>query len=371
MEESKLKKLNVLFVALLSALVLAACGSNDSSSSSSGTQVISQTNSNYYQGVIKNGHYLTSKSRGVSVQQNDNQLNLKGFENGLLSISKDQFPTDTYILQEGQYIDTSTVEDWLGRKSKSNPDGLNPAGSDTKEPLYLQQMDEQDFMEQSHGSLKIKGMTVGLGINSVYYYRKEAYGAVYQKKLSDSDIEKQGKEIADKVLQRLRQKKDLKNIPIVIALYKQASNDSLVGGNFYSYSVNKAGSTSVDNWKSLNIKNYVLPDSSTSEVNSNDEDAFENFKNQVQKFFPNLSGVTAQAHYVDGTLRGLHVNITTQFYGQSEIISFTQYVASTAKKYLPNNIPIDIQVSSSEGIQSFLSRKTGSKNFYTHVFTSY
>lgn len=371
MEASKLKKLSVLFVAFFSAIILVACGNDDSSSSTSGTQVISQTSNNYYQGVIKNGHYLTSKSRGVSVQQNDNQLNLKGFENGLLSISKDQFPTDTYILQEGQYIDTNTAENWLGRKSKSNPDGLNPSGKDTEVPLYLQQMDEQDFMEQSHGDLKIKGMTIGLGINSVYYYRKEAYGAVYQKTLDDKEIVKQGKAIADKVLQRLRKNKDLKDIPIVIALYKQASNDSLVGGNFFAYSVNKAGSTSVDNWKSLDIKNYVLPDETSSEVNTNDEDAFENFKNQVQKFFPNLSGVTAQAHYVDGTLRGMHINITTQFYGQSEIISFTQYVQTTAKKYLPNSIPIDVQISSSEGIQSFLARKTGAKNFYSHVFTSY
>lgn len=366
-----MKKINILVLALLSALILVSCGSNGGGSKSSDTQLISQTNNNYYQGVIKKGHYVTSKSRGVSVQQNDNQLNLKGFENGLLSISKSQFPTDSYILQEGQYIDTSTAEKWLDRKSKDNPEGLNPAGKDTKEPMYLQQMDEQDFMEQSHGSLNIKGMTIGLGINSVYYYRKEAYGAVYQRNLDDKDVKTQGKAIANQVLKRLRQRKDLKNIPIVIALYKQASNDSLVGGNFFASSVNDKGATSISNWKSLNIKNYVLPDQSSSDVNSNDEDAFENFKNQVQKFFPNLSGVTAQAHYVNGNLRGMHINITTQFYGQSEVISFTQYVDAMAKKYLPNSIPIDIQVSSSEGIQSFLSRKTGEKDFYTHVFTSY
>lgn len=368
-----MNKLKVLFLVMFSSVLLVACGNNNenSSSSSSGTQVISQTNSNYYQGVIKDGHYLTSKSRGVSVQQNDNQLNLKGFENGLLGISKQHFPTDDYILQEGQYINTDTVEDWLGRKSKNNPDGLNPAGKDTKEPLYLQQMDEQDFMTEDHNALKIKGMTIGLGLNSIYYYRKEAYGAVYQKKLNDSDIIKQGKDIANKILQRLRKNKQLKNIPIVFALYKQAPNDSLVGGNFFASSVNNGSSIKISDWKSLNIKNYVLPAESTKGVNNNDEDSFENFKNQIQKFFPNLSGVTAQAHYVDNSLRGMHINITTQFYGQSEIISFTQYVENMAEKYLPNNIPIDIQVSSTEGMQSFLSRKTGDKNFYTHVFTSY
>lgn len=367
-----MRKLSIVCLALLSAIILASCGSNNSGSrKTTATQIISQTNDNYYQGVIKHGHYVTSKSRGVSVQQNDNQLNLKSFENGLLNISKEQFPTDSYVLQEGQYINTNTAENWLDRKSKNNPEGLNPEGKDTKKPMYLQQIDEQDFMEQSHGSLNIKGMTIGLGINSVYYYRKEAYGAVYQKKLDDNDIKQQGKLIANKVLQRLRKKTALRNIPIVIALYKQASNDSLVGGNFFAYSVNSSGSTDIKKWRALDINNYVLPDQSSRDVNSNDESDFENFKTQVQKFFPNLSGVTAQAHYVNKSLRGMHINITTQFYGQSEIISFTQYVEATAKKYLPNNIPIDIQVSSSEGMQSFLSRKTGDKDFYTHVFTSY
>ena len=48
-------------------------------------------------------------------------------------------------------------------------------------------------------------------------------------------------------------------------------------------------------------------------------------------------------------LRGMNVNITTQFYSETEIISFTQYVAQAAQSYLPNKIPIDIQILGSDG----------------------
>ncbi|WP_056966185.1 CamS family sex pheromone protein [Apilactobacillus ozensis] len=369
-----MKKFRIIMLLMACTLFLAACGKSESSKkgkdNSSNTQLIGQTSNKYYQGVIKNGHYQTSKSRGVTVQQNDNQLNLKSFENGLLNISKSHFSTDKYIFQEGQYINTNTAEKWLDRKTKKNPEGLNPSGKDTKVPMYLQQIDEQDFMTQQNNSLKISGMTIGVGINSVYYYRKEAYGAIYQKKLTNSEIKEQGKQIGNTILQRLRKNKDLKNIPIVIALYKQAPNDSLVGGNFFAYSVNNDGATKVSSWQKMNIKNEVLP-SQSSKTNNNDEDAFDNFKSQVQNFFPNLSGITAQAHYVNGKLSGMHVNITTQFYGESEIISFTQYVQTQAEKYLPSGIPIDISISSTEGMQSFLSRSSSSKEFYSHVFSSY
>ncbi len=161
-------------------------------------------------------------------------------------------------------------------------------------------------------------------------------------------------------------------MPIVIALYRQASDDSLVGGNFFAYSVNKNGTTKVKSWEKLNQKSYVFPiaDSQTS-PNTNDTTSFDNFKNEVEDFFPNLSGVTAQAQYTNNQLDGMNVNITTQFYSQTEIISFTQFLQTAAQKYLPAKVPIDIQVSSTEGVQSFLSRSENGKKFTTHVFNSY
>ncbi|MCQ5134255.1 CamS family sex pheromone protein, partial [Coprococcus eutactus] len=108
-------------------------------------------------------------ARGVNINQNDNSYNLKSFETGLTEVSIKVFSTKSYIFQEGQYLSTDTIENWLGRKTKSNPTGLNAAQGKKSDPNpeYVQQIEEQDFMQQNGNSLTLKGITIGIGINSV------------------------------------------------------------------------------------------------------------------------------------------------------------------------------------------------------------
>ncbi|SJZ91607.1 CamS family sex pheromone protein [Fructilactobacillus lindneri] len=371
-----MKRLSMILMVAASSLVLVACGSNNKLGTNSGsnkTQLTGSDSSSNYQSLIKDGHYQVSKSSGVDDQQTSNQFNLQGFQHGLLDISKKEFSPDKYVFQEGQEISTETTQNWLGRKSKDNPDGLNPEQPKKKVvPEYLQQIDEQDYLQPEGGKMKLKGMTVGLGLNSIYYYTKEKYGAQYSKKLDSAEIEKQGKELANIVLARLRKQKDLKNIPIVIALYKAAPDDSLVGGNFFAYSVNNPGSDSVSSWNKIDQKNYVFPTTNGEKApNANDETAFNQFKEKAQSYFPNLSGITAQAQYTNGSLTGMHIDVTTQFYSYTEINSFTQYLQTSAEKYLPQNTPIEINVGSTNGVQSYLSRSKNAKKFSAHVFNNY
>ena len=145
----KAKKLLIVGTLLLSTIVLASCGK----SSSKGYSTTGSTGGTY-QGVIKGGHYKTSKARGVNINQNNNQYNLKSFESGLTDVSKRVFSTKNYIFQEGQYLSTDTIESWLGRKTKSNPNGLNPTRGKKSDPNpeYIQQIEVQDYMTESGSS---------------------------------------------------------------------------------------------------------------------------------------------------------------------------------------------------------------------------
>lgn len=373
----KLKKLAAVIAALSVTLILASCsfGSSKSSSSSSSYTTTGKAESGTYQGVIKNGKYQVSKSRGVNVGQNDNQFNLKSFETGLLNVSKKVYSTKSYVFEEGQYLTTDTVENWLSRKSSSNASGLNPVKgktNGTRNPIYIQQIEEQDFMSQSGSSLKLHGITIGIGLNSIDYYQKTTDGPTYKQKISDADLKAYGEKAAQTVLKRLRKNKALKDVPITIALYKQAANDSLVGGTFFEYSSNSG--TTLSSWKQMNVKNKVYPKASSTSSSSDDQDdndTFSNFKSQVQGFFPNLSGVTAQAQYTDGSLSGMHITVTTQFYSQTEITSFTQYITQAANKYLQKGVPIDIKIQSATDLQAIAFRDSGDSKFTTHVFDSY
>lgn len=369
-------------VAAATVLLLAGCTSTQSSSSSSTSsgqstkklQTTGKVTDSMYEGVIDNGQYKTSQTRGLTTDQSNTSFDVKSLESGLLTLSKQQFPTSKYIFQEGQSLKTAEAQKWLARKSKTNSLGLNPEDNgqkdpDKRNPLYLQQILEQDYLSQD-GTLA--GMSIGLGMNQVDYYTKEQYGATYQTKISKAMMEQQGKQIANKVLARMRQKKGMSKAPIVIGLYKQATKDSLVGGTFFAYGVSKSGSTTIDSWHEMNQENQVFPITGTEKaINKSDSDTFNSFKEQVQTFFPNLSGVTAQAHYEDGVLAGLNITVNTQFYSETEIMSFTQYIANAADKYLPRNIPLDISIQSVEGIQAYVGRASGSNSFTTHVFGSY
>lgn len=235
-------------VAAATVLLLAGCTSLQSNSSSSSStkstkklQTTGKVTDSMYEGVIDNNQYKTSQTRGLTTQQSNTAFDVKSLESGLLNISKKQFPTDKYLYQEGQTIKTAEAQKWLARQSKDNTLGLNPEDNGEKEPdkrnpLYLQQILEQDFLG-ADGALE--GMSIGLGMNQVDYYTKEQYGATFETKISSAMMAQQGKQMANKVLTRLRQKKGLSKTTIVVGLYKQAPKDSLVGGTFFAYGVSK------------------------------------------------------------------------------------------------------------------------------------
>ena len=93
---------------------------------------------------------------------------------------------------------------------------------------------EHDYLvEDKNEKVSLGGVVIGLALNSVYYYQKEAYGATYETKIKQAEIEKQGKAIAEKVVQRLRENKEMNDVPITVALFEQKERSSVVPGNFF------------------------------------------------------------------------------------------------------------------------------------------
>ncbi|WP_125607853.1 CamS family sex pheromone protein [Lapidilactobacillus bayanensis] len=383
-----MKKIRLSLIMIATIALLAGCGNlqnsgltnnttgSNSTSKSSSYQITGATDGTQYSALLSNGKYKVSAARGLLTDQNANTFNIDSFESGLTTLSKSEFSPKKYAFQEGQHISRTTANSWLARQSKSNPDGLNPVDNGktdptTRNPIYLQDILEQDYLVHKGNTYELSGVAIGLGMNKVDNYRKEKYGAVYKTTISETAREQQAKSMAEKILSRLRQKKALANVTIVFGLYEQAEDDSLVGGTYFATAVSKSGTT-IDQWNSVSDKNGVLPVVNDEKaINDGDSDSFNNFKSKVQSFFPNLSGVTAQVRYQNNKLAGMNIKITTQFFGENEIRSFTQYTDTAATQYLPADVPIEITISSVEGMQAFLNRDSGEKTFYTHVFGSY
>lgn len=326
-----------------------------------------QLSTDYYPALIVDGKYQFSQNRGVSLSLNST-ANIKDFEADLLDVAKNVFPTDQYFFQEGQVIDYDTTRLWLGRYSDSNPDGLNPTDNGstdaaTREPIYLEQILEQDYMIQNENGFELAGMAIGLAMNSVDYYKVN--DVPMEQAISRDKLEEQAKAYANTIITRLRQTEGLENIPIVIGIYEQSAQDSPVGGSYLFEGVSTEGSA-IGEWITRNESKVVFPLQSGTQTEESSN--FDNFKNEVQDFFPNLNGIVGEGKYVDGQLMSLEIDITTQFYGETEIIAFTQHVTDAAGRFLPQNIPVEITIESINGIESFLTRENDSQGFSYHIF---
>ncbi|MFZ1822553.1 MAG: CamS family sex pheromone protein [Trichococcus flocculiformis] len=375
---NKAKSVILMTVSGAAMFLLASCGQLSETQTTENTtntgpeKVTVQTTQNqlstdYYPALIVDGKYQFSQNRGVSLSLNST-ANIKDFEAELLDVAKNVFPTDQYFFQEGQVIDYDTTRLWLGRYSDSNPDGLNPTDNGstdaaTREPIYLEQILEQDYMIQNENGFELAGMAIGLAMNSVDYYKVN--DVPMEQAISRDKLEEQAKAYANTIITRLRQTEGLESIPIVIGIYEQSAQDSPVGGSYLFEGVSTEGSA-IGEWITRNESKVVFPLQSGTQTEESSN--FDNFKNEVQDFFPNLNGIVGEGKYVDGQLMSLEIDITTQFYGETEIIAFTQHVTDAAGRFLPQNIPVEITIESINGIESFLTRENDSQGFSYHIF---
>lgn len=345
--------------------------------------------------------YQTSNSRGITLRLNSG-LNIALFEKDLIRLSQESFPTSEYFVKEGQVLSSETVSNWLGRASTANleeevreefaeqaedsdeeitedeiiaeinnrrlVEGLNPPQSgsgENRSPNYLSSILEFDFYQESDVNADIPaGISIGLAMNTVDYYSDEDYTR-FEQDIAPEVALQQGQDMASEIVWRMRQMEGLGELPIQVSIYEQSSRDDLGGGVYVAVGESLNGATSIDNWETLSEERLIFPLEGS---NSAEGNAFANFKSEIESFFPNLSGVTGRAHYIDEQLVSLSISVMTQFYGEQEIISFTQYLKQAALTYLPMALDVEIIVESPGNIEAFLKKSQTETDYFSYVF---
>ncbi len=388
-----MKKLMML--ALSFSLLLAGCAPNFNKQEEVVQEDMNETDKaiipNY---KISDKYYRTllpfkpSESRGLVVNNISTKYDINEFETGLMRVAQNAFDPDKYLFQEGQYLKKDTIRAWLNRKfteeqlkeqklKAEDNIGLNPIIADggnidknnEKSPIYLAHILEHNYLvKNNEDKAVLGGVVIGLAMNSVHYYQKEAYGATYETKIDHDVLEREGKKMADEVLRRVRQIKGLKDVPITIALFKQESRTSVVPGSFFAYANASKGSSELGGWEEINEK-YVLFPSNEAEKNHRDDlTAFLNFKQDVEKYFPNFNGVIGKAFYAHDQLQEVNIDIPIQFYGKAEGIGFTQYVTGLVVKHFPEYISVQVNISSVNGPEALVVRKADQSEPFVHIY---
>ena len=385
-----MKRTIILFISAI--LVLTACGNNDEKSKEQSNEKEQQKESGSVKEIatdknVQGDNYRTilpfkeSQARGLLQDNMANSYNGEDFENGLLDLSKSVFPTDDYLYQDGQYLDKDMINAFLNPKytkdevnkmdesdrkeKKANENlGLNPSHKGETDPekiaeqspAYLSNILEQDFYASGDTKgKKIKGMTIGLAMNSTYYYQKEKDGETYSKDLDDKEIEKQGKQMAEELLSRIRENKDLKEIPIHFAIYKQSGENSIVPGEFIAGTTVEDGKTRINDWKDINQKTALLPSEEAGELDENLNSDFKQFNDNLQTYFNNFTQAVGTVKFDNKKAKQLSVDLPIDYYGKAETIGITQYVTEQADKYFDGIDEYEIHIKDGNNPKALIS----------------
>jgi len=384
-----------LILALSLVLVLSACApnfqkeeevtDNTANNGSEDTAILPKykISDDYYSMKLP---FKSSAARGLVVNNLNTRYDISELETGLMRVAQNTFDPDKYYFQEGQYLSKEVVSSWLNREytakelkekklSASENVGLNPSDenksiedSGEMEPIYLAHILEHDYLVKNDDSNKVGlgGVTIGLALNSVYYYQKEKNGATYSSTISKEKIESEGKKIAAEVIKRMRKMKGLSSVPITVALFEQKESSSVVPGNFIAYATAEKSASALGDWKDINEK-YVLFPNGNSKYKS-DEDPFSYFKQDIEEYFPNFNGVVGRAFYVNDKLQNLNIEIPIQFYGKAEVIGFTQFAAGNVMEHFPDDISVQVSITSVNGAEALIVRDAGADEPYVHIY---
>jgi len=339
----------------------------------------------YYRTILP---FKASEARGLVVNNLNSRYDLVEFETGLMRVAQNTFDPEKYLFQEGQYVKKKTVGLWLNRQftpeqlktnelEESENIGLNPlddeqgdiAERSKKNPIYLAHILEHDYLiKGDNDKVSLGGIVIGLALNSVYYYQKVQYGATFDTKIPRDVLESEGKKMAEEIIKRLRSREGLKEVPITIALFEQRAKTSVVPGNFFAFANANKGSSELGEWKGIDEEYLLFPSTEATEQHRDDATSFSNFKQDVEKYFPNFNGVIGKAFYAGDHLQELSIDIPIQFYGKTEGIGFTQFVTGKVMEHFPDYISVEVNVSSVNGPEALIVKEVDQKEPFVHIY---
>lgn len=343
-----------------------------------------ETTDRYYRSVLP---FHASDARGFILDGVDNRLDIDEFETGLIRLSQSEFDPDDFFIRDGQTLQKQDIQGWINRKTKDNENGLNPAlgvsesasvkeklAANEKNPRYLSFVLEQNYMVEKGDNVELGGITIGVSLNSIYYYSvTDDDGKIHSGEVdlrsNESKIIEEGKRMAGQIITDLRTKEEAQDVPIMVALYIEETRDSLIPGRFISKTSVGKGKNKIGSWEDLDERYYLFPSAEVTKDHRSDAEQFNNFKGKVESFFPNFTGVIGKGFYKDGELRKMTVEIPIQFHGKSELIAFAQHITDlVASQFLADDVPLEVNITSMDREEAVIVKSPGQEEPFVHIY---
>lgn len=348
---------------------------------------LTSSSEEFYRSVVP---YELSPARGLSSTNLVSSYNVEEFEKGLFSISQNVFPTNEYIFREGQIISEEMVRGYLSRQYTSEELeemdesellgsdafsnlGLNPSTNGETDPeviaeeapLYLSHILEQNYLkEDAEGNLSFDGITIGLAMNSIYYYQTEQYGQTQERALDLETVEEKGEEMAAEILRRIRANDQYVDKEIVFAIFIQSGDTDIVPGNFVSQAVVAPGENTIKSFSDIDVQNILLPSGEAAEISEEVNSEYQNFNKDLSSYFDSFTTSVGRGKFRDGTLDSLTVEIPIEYNSRGEMIGMSQFVRDLVDDHFTGT-DIEVEIKDKSQVYSVITRKgEGQANLY-------
>lgn len=389
-----------LLLLLTGAMLLTACADDGVDTSqeirtdvdipvSDGEQTVTSSvglNDVYYQSVIP---YELSPSRGLTSSNMVSTYNIESFEAGLLEHSKEVFSVDDYYFREGQVFTNDIVRGYLSRSfSESEIDamsdeeresrgafsnmGLNPSvQGETDEaviaentPRYLSHILEQNYMVQNEeDEFELRGMTIGLALNSEHLYRRENSSSVQSVAINESDSIDFAEGAIVEILERLRANEMYDDVDILFAVYIQSGRYDIVPGKFVMTAFSPGGTDDIESFDSVEEEYELLPSTGETVVSDAINAEYRNFNTRLTEYFDNFSQTIGLARFRDNQFDQLNIEIPIDYTSRSEVVAMAQHV----KDILLNSfdgVEIEVLISSAHETYAVITKDSDNNISY-------
>lgn len=388
-----LQKSKWLIISMMTIAILGGCV-NGSNTPANTVQLTKPLSDDEYRVVVNN----EKTNPNVTHEQNQlqslmgvqlgtsNSVDVYEFERGLTEASKEYFSPKEYYFQKATFLRYNTVRNWLQRKLTEKDakekklqeptfvdTGLNPSNDEvittedgsTFAPYYLSYIYGQNYVQNVDNDLKVKGISVGLALNSSQkYISKDSSEKIHV--FSQEELTKFAQDAATKIVNNIRQQDQFRTIPIVLSVYQtNGATNFVAGGHFlkaYAKASEALGSFTPINQKNVLVINKGSIDSNVRAIDDTFASNFLEFQQSIQSTYPSVTGLSATARITDNKIDKIQMTINITAGSQMEVQSVKQYVERAQEQnFNAVNFPIEIQLKLHDHTQYILIKQPGEK----------
>ena len=284
---------------------------------------------------------------------NYRETDLMEIGRGLMEKSKDFFDPKTYSISEGSLITPTRYYELLGRESENNVYGLNKEGNHEPEagivlerPQFVSNLVELNFHKKNNKD-QVDAVAVAMVMKRIQILDANI-GSTYR--LSDDDLYQVGINLGQQLHSYLRSLEGMNDIPIMIALYVQESDqDSLPGkylpGHYIGQALFESARTgdfspASESWELLNSDTILekMPDTYSK---------FNEFKRNLTNAMGDEGvGIVGKAFIEDSKISGIQIEVNTGSKTYLELYGLAQSIKHDLALFddLGVNINVNIMI---------------------------